>query len=692
MTRTRLLVLSTTVFALLLHLPAASAQDSVPLPVRKIELYKNGMGFFEHRGAVKDAQSVEILLPSSQLNDVLKSLTVLDLGKGRIAGVNYDSVAPIARRLEELPIDLSSDAGLMHLLNQVRGTEVEIGTPSGNVAGKLLGAETKVRNTGPGATVQTICVSVLTAAGQIRLVDLESAGALRLADPVLAGNLGRQLDILESAHQRDVRRLRVRTLGSGERQLYIGYTSEAPIWKTTYRIVLDPKQKPLLQGWAIVDNTTPMDWADVTLSLVAGAPISFIQDLAQPLYGRRPVVPLAQGVQAAPQVSEAAMSEEDAEQAKAEGEYDGSALDRLRSLSKAARMPEETIAPSAIPMPAAPPASGIAQAIRRQAAATAAAQSVGDQFEYRLPDPVTIRRNESALLPILQAEVGGEKVATFRASDGEAHPRLAFWLRNTSKFTLDAGAVTVIDSDAFAGEGLMETVQPGESRLLSYAVDLGTVVSTAGGTRSERTERVVAAGGMLRLYAKSVETATYRIRNNNDAPRSVILEHPLRPEWELAGATPAETSANYYRFRVEVKPKTTAEFTVREELPKESAVAYSSVTPDQIAVWVRAKTIDPELEKRLRAVAAAQGEVNDLSTKIAALDREQNEIFKDQERVRGNLQRLGQSPDEATLRARYVRQLNAQEDRLAALKTDRGKLESLREAAQGRLEALVEKL
>ncbi len=109
-------------------------------------------------------------------------------------------------------------------------------------------------------------------------------------------------------------------------------------------------------------------------------------------------------------------------------------------------------------------------------------------------------------------------------------------------------------------------------------------------------------------------------------------------------------------------------------------------------MWVRVITIDPELEKRLRAVAAAQGVVNDLSTKIAALDREQNEIFKDQERVRGNLQRLGQSPDEATLRARYVRQLNAQEDRLAALKTDRGKLQSLRDAAQGRLEALVEKL
>ncbi|HEX9764920.1 MAG TPA: hypothetical protein VGA39_06515, partial [Candidatus Acidoferrales bacterium] len=285
----------------------ASAQSTVPLPVRKVVLYKNGIGYFEHLGEVKGAQEVEITLPSSQLNDVLKSLTVIDLGRGQVASVTYDSAAPLDRRLAELPINLSSAQGLVEFLNQIRGSDVEIKAPGGAVSGRLMGAELRARSTGPGATTQYVQVSVYSGGGEVKLVELESAGALRITDPNLASDIGRYFELLSSAKQRDVRRLRIHSTGSGDRQLYVSYTSEAPIWKTTYRVVLDPKQKPLLQGWAIVDNTTPMDWDNVELSLVAGAPVSFIQNLSQPLYARRPVVPLPQGFQVTPQTHEATL-------------------------------------------------------------------------------------------------------------------------------------------------------------------------------------------------------------------------------------------------------------------------------------------------------------------------------------------------------------------------------------------------
>lgn len=695
MFRPQLRIMFAAIFALCPTMLPLQAQESVPLPVRKVELYKNGMGFFEHMGTVKGSQSVEITLPSSQLNDVLKSLTVLDLGKGRITGVNYDSAAPIDRRLAELPIDLVSNTGLVGFLNQIRGTGVEIRTPSGVVAGKLLGAEMKNRSAGAGAVVQEVYVSIFAADGQIRLVEMESAGALKLTDPLLASDLGRHLGVLDTAHQRDVRKLRIQTLGSGERQLYIGYTSEAPIWKTTYRIVLDPKQKPLLQGWAIVDNTTPMDWKDISLSLVAGAPISFIQDLAQPLYGRRPVVPLAQGIQAKPQASEATMeaAAADASSNKSLLDWEEPPEEKYKSSSRSLRkMAEEIPSPAPLPMEAPMLAGGISSAIRQQITETAKAQAVGEQFEYKLGQPVTIRRNESALLPILQSEVDGEKVATFKSADNERHPRLAFWLKNASGLTLDAGAVTVIDSNTFAGEGLLETVQPGESRLLGYALDLGTEVTSTSNMERDRVERVVISQGMLRLHTKMVEKMTYKIRNNNNAPRVMILEHPIRTGWNLVSAAPAETSANFYRFRVEVKPKSTTDFMVHEETPQESVFAVSSIKPDQIAVWVRERSIDAETEKVLQGVANKQSEINDLSQKLAALDREQNEVFKDQERVRGNLQRMGQTPDEATLRLRYVRQLDTQENRLAVIKTEREKLQATRLAAQKQLDALIQKL
>jgi len=327
-----------------------------------------------------------------------------------------------------------------------------------------------------------------------------------------------------------------------------------------------------------------------------------------------------------------------------------------------------------------------------QGTASAQAQAVAEQFEYTIRQPVTIRRNESALLPILQSEVEGEKVSIFRASTNEPHPRLAFWLKNVSGLALDAGPVTVIDSNAFAGEGLIETVQAGESRLLSYAVDLGTEISTAGGSQRQRVERVSINRGMLRMFAKMTEKTTYRIRNNNETARAVVLEHPVRPEWKLIAASPAETSSSYYRFKVESRPRSTTEFTVQEESPLESSFAVSSVTSEQIAVWIQERSIDPEIEKSLRAIADQKAEINDLAQKIASLDKEQGDIFKDQERVRGNLQRLNQTPEEATLRQRYIRQLDSQETRLAAIRTERERFEASRAAAQNQLDALIEKL
>ena len=685
------------------HVHEARAEETVPLPVRSVELYKNGMGFFEHRGSVRDSQSVEIQLPGSQLNDVLKSLTVLDPGKGQIVGVTYDSVAPVERRLAEIPINPTSVAGIASFLNQIRGAGVEITTPSGVAAGKLLAVETQDIVTGPGVTGRKTIVSLLSGDGLISVVELESAGALRLTDQALAGDLNRGLDIIDSSHQRDVRKLRIQTYGDGERQIYIGYTSETPIWKTTYRIVLDPKQKPLLQGWAIVDNTTPMDWNDVSLSLVAGAPISFIQNLSQPIYGRRPVVPVAQGIQVTPQTSEAAISTGDV------GAGSGTTASALRGSSG---FVAPATAPSDLPPPplSASASTGVLRTLTtpvdatmsrgvgdaqmmRQSIMTALAQAIGEQFEYRLRRPVTIRRNESALLPILQSDIGGEKVAVFNLGNGEANPRLAFRLENSSGLTLDGGAVTVIDSNAFAGEGLFETIQPGETRLVEYAIDQGTEVSAQNSSEQQRVDRVVIRQGTMRLYSGRVEKTVYRIRNNNDVKRVLIIEHPIRENWKLTSAAPEETSANFYRFRVEVPAKSTTEFTVQEESPVENVYALSPDDPRQFDLWLRSRAFfDPDTEKLLLQVTDKRGEVFGFDEKIASLEDELTGIFNDQTRVRNNLQSLGQASDETMLRQIYINRLHSQEDRIEAIKTEREKLEAGKAAAQKQLEDLIRNL
>ena len=119
--------------------------------------------------------------------------------------------------------------------------------------------------------------------------------------------VGKYLSLVASTRDQDVRRMTISTAGEGERNLLVSYISEVPVWKSTYRIVIPNEGKPLLQGWAIVDNTVGEDWKNVELSLVAGAPQSFVQQLSQPYYARRPVVPLPQNAMITPQTYEATL-------------------------------------------------------------------------------------------------------------------------------------------------------------------------------------------------------------------------------------------------------------------------------------------------------------------------------------------------------------------------------------------------
>ncbi|PYM19510.1 MAG: hypothetical protein DMD81_03645 [Candidatus Rokuibacteriota bacterium] len=501
-------LLATASFVAVFSTPLLAAEEAVLLPVRSVVLYKNGMGYFEHLGKVPDGQAVEISLPAAQLDDVLKSLTVLDLGRGgSIGGVTYESTAPLERRLAELPIDLGSVNGLTAFLNKIRGAEVELRAPSGAVAGRLMGAEVRSR-TVERTSIEVVEAMVLTGAGEVRIVPMESVSALRLLDAALARDLARYLDLVSGSRRSDVRRLRIRA-GVGERQLHLSYTSEAPIWKSTYRIVLDSKQKPLLQGWAIVDNTTPLDWSDVTVALVAGAPVSFVQRLSQPVYARRPVVPLPAGVQVTPQVHEGMI--DDAEKKQEAGR-----------LSYAAPPP-----PATAMAPAAPEESSaqmlranVGGMMRATAPETAVGQALAEQFEYRFPEKITIRKNESALLPILQTELEAQKVSVYSAASGERRARLAVWLKNTSGLTLDGGAFTVIDENAFAGEGLAETIQPGESRLLSYALDLAVAVSSQLGSEQSSVQQIDINRGVLRMHSKLIERRSYVVRNNDARART----------------------------------------------------------------------------------------------------------------------------------------------------------------------------
>src|SRR5208282_6061692 len=236
------------------------------------------------------------------------SLTILDLNGGRIAGVNYNSEAPLSQRLGTLRLPLEETTDISKFYGALRGARLEVSSGTSTVIGRLLSVERKTRVSG-GTTLEVDLATRVSDSGEVRSIEITPAVSVRLADHDVNAEVGRYLGLLASVRQQDIRRMTIDTTGSGERQLYVSYISEVPVWKTTYRIVLPSKagDQPLLQGWAIVDNTVGEDWGNVELSLVAGAPQSFIEQLSQPYYARRPVVALPESAQLAPQTHEGAM-------------------------------------------------------------------------------------------------------------------------------------------------------------------------------------------------------------------------------------------------------------------------------------------------------------------------------------------------------------------------------------------------
>ncbi|MFI5126752.1 MAG: carboxypeptidase regulatory-like domain-containing protein [Candidatus Acidiferrales bacterium] len=779
--------------------PAATDETAATkLPVRRVVLYKGGVGYFEHLGEVHGDQNMRIDFTSSQLNDVLQSLTVLDLNGGRITGIDYDSEAPFSQRLGTIGLPLGEETDLSKFLAALRGTRLEIRNGNSTITGRLLSVETKSRVTG--STSQQVDLATLVSdSGEVRTVEVTPTVSVRVADADVNREVGRYLTLLASTHQQDLRRMTISAAGSGARQLYVSYISEVPIWKTTYRIVLPSKadDKPLLQGWAIVDNTTGEDWDNVELSLVAGAPQSFIQQLSQPYYARRPVVPLPETAELTPQTHESAMLGgsgslsgvvTDAEGAAIpnaqvqivntatgvanstttddEGNYEfddlpagnyrlqinksgfqtsvtqgvsiggggeqtqdaklqvGSVSQTVEVTDEASRLelysklqsPKMGVAGSGRELGngrgvgagrgygiGGPPMAGFAGGVpgnnaltmlRNQASAGAEGANLGDLFEYKLKDHVTIHKNESALVPIVQVHIAAEKVSLWNNSLGSPRPLRALWLTNSSPLTLDGGSFTVLEDEAFAGEGLTDPIKPDEKRLVSYAADLGVRVDAKSESRPQRVTRVRIWRGVMSMTREMQQSTTYTVRDDDTTPRTVLIEHPLRVGWKLAEGTPKpeETTSNVYRFRVSVKPKETSKLEVGESEPLDTRYEISNVTDDQITFFLNQKSINTEVEAALRKIVEQKNRVAALDAEISRRNNEKQKIYDDQQRIRENLKALKGSPEERALTQRYTQQLADQETRLEALQKETQDFQTKRDQAQDELDKMIQSL
>jgi hypothetical protein len=693
---------------------AAVAAPALPstikdLPVRKVVLYKNGVGYFEHAGTVSGNQRVAIDFTSPQLNDVLQSLTVLDEGGGRIAGVNYNSTTPLAEQLKSLSLGMSDDPTSAELFQALRGQRVEVlGGPGGAITGRLLSIESRTEKSGTGdATVDKFYLTIVASSGAARVIELTPALSVRPLDANLQGQLDRYLELLSSTHSTGLRHLTLDALGQGQRELRVSYISEVPVWKSTYRMVfpLTPNGNAIVQGWAVVDNTVGADWDNVQLSLVAGAPQSFIQPLSQPLYTRRPEIPISTEAQLTPQTHEAAEADEN-----------------KAAAVQSEMMNNQVIAPTRIPRDIqmagklyAPQQAGAAMASAGGGMGTGSAHGSGigagfggniggglyrptdaiqagdvstnafdDFFEYALTQPVTIHKNESAMVPILQQELPAEHVTLW--SEREPMPLRAVWLENKSKLTLDAGSFSIFESGEFAGEGLLDPIHPGEKRLLSYAADQAVRVKVTDRDNQRTLHHVRIVKGVVIETHMDVLSVTYSATNHAEADRMVLLEHPRRNNgWTLdEGLKADETAPNLYRFKMPVAAHSTAKLEVRERGPEHTTVQLNGDNAETAYLLDLIKRV-PDAQEKLDPVITAQIKVADLDQRIDASKKIEETAAADETRDRDNLTAL-KGNDAAK---RFVDELNRAEDLLQATRKQTADLEQQKKEAVEKLNELV---
>ncbi|MGA3068946.1 MAG: hypothetical protein ABSD43_01920, partial [Terracidiphilus sp.] len=689
----------------------AAPQVLKDLPVRKVVLYKNGVGYFEHAGSVTGNQRVTIDFTSPQLNDVLQSLTVLDEGGGRIAGVNYNSTTPLAEQLKTLSLGMTDNPTSTELFEALRGQRVEVtGGPGGTIIGRLLSIETRSEKVGStDNTVDKFYLSIIATSGAVRVIELTPMLSVRPLDGNLQGQLDRYLELLSTTHATGLRHLTLNALGQGQRELRVSYISEVPVWKSTYRIVFPrtPNGNATMQGWAVVDNTVGADWDNVQLSLVAGAPQSFIQPLSQPLYTRRPEIPISTEAQLTPQTHEAGEFKQDMGAAQSaevissinSGPIAGRDIDRIEMSAKLS-------APSRVTLGSMGSGSGmgvgvghgagygagvggnvgggIYQATNVLQAGDVSTNAFDDFFEYALTQPVTIHKNESAMVPILQQELPAEHVTLW--SEREPTPLRAVWLENKSKLTLDAGSFSIFESGEFAGEGLLDPIHPGEKRLLSYAADQAVRVKVTDRDNQRTLHHVKIAKGVIIETHMDVVSVTYSAVNHAEADRMVLVEHPRRNNgWTLdEGLKADETAPDLYRFKLPVAAHSTAKLEVRERGPEHTRVDLTA-GQDQTSYLLDLVKRVPDALDKLKPVIDAQTALADLDRRIAESKKTEETAAADEARDRDNLTAL-KGNDAAK---RFVDELNRAEDLLQATRKQTADLEQQKKSAVDKLNDLI---
>ena len=649
-------------------LASAAAAD---IPIRQVILYKSGVGYFERSGQLGPGESARLDFKASDMNDVLKSLTIEDRNGGKVTGLRYDSSEPLSQKLADFPFKIDGQASLAVFVDQMKGAKIEIKygaeTVSGAiVSGRLVGVDEK--------HPEREQLVLMLDSGELRTFDLAAASGIRFEDPKVQSQLRDYLAVVNQSRSQDKRSIYIDSSDAKERQIAASYMVPMPVWKSSYRLIFNDKTDPTLEGWAIIDNTTGEDWTNVVLAVVSGRPVSFISKLYEPKYVPRRTVELPEDRAAAPRVYSGAVAGV------------GGAVNRSGIVGSVAA-------------PAPPQVKAVESLLQRDAeqnlissaAVDVASMDLGELFEYRFAAPVTVKKDESAMLPFLQQKIGARKLLIYSENYGE-HPMSAAELTNSTGKTLDGGPITVFEGASYSGEALMTTLKAADKRLISYAVDLGTRVTTAFDSSRSAVREIHVNRGMLTTRSAMEEARTYTIRNVDARAKTLIIEQTQRPEYKVLNPKPTETTTTANRFEVKLGPDSTEKFPVAEERVYDTTTAVSSLTPDVLLAYVQNKAISDAGRRQLQQIVDLKRQIAELDGQIRQAESDIKSLVDDQARIRQNIQSLNAVSGQQEQVQKYARQLADQESRLAAQRDHLSDLRKQKTSQESNLSDLIAKL
>jgi hypothetical protein len=671
--------------------PKAAAKEQpgkVEIPVNRVVLFSSGVGYFEHNGNVDGDANATLMFKADEMNDVLKSMVLMDLDKGTVNSIKFPSRDPLSHALKSFGVDVSGDPTVAELFKQLRGVEVVVMAPE-KISGKVLTVETKERQVvanGVTTILKENYLNLVTEKG-IQAVPMSSIANITITNQRLSEELNKALELLIDSRDMSRKQVDIQFTGKGKRRVLVGYVTETPIWKTSYRLDMSGKET-ILQGWAIVENTTDQDWNGVNLSLVSGRPISFVQDLYTPLYMPRPVVVPELYASLRPPMYEDAMGGKDMDRAKEKG-MAGPRAPAARGEAKE-QANAGILAPGGAPVGATygegyRGAVDLAQSVQSAASAT----KMGELFNFTIKEPVDLQRRRSAMLPIVNSPVKAEKVSIYNQAVLPKNPLNGAYLTNTTDMKLPAGPITVFDDGAYAGDARLDNFVPGDKRLISYAIDLNMLVDPS---MKENTTTIglKIVRGALEFRQLRTFTQTYAIKNKSDQKRTVIIEHPFVAERKLVKPEKFdEKTAALYRFRTDVEKNSTQDFTVVEEQTIVQTIGILGESVDTLVYYTKTGKMSPKVAEALAKAVELKQTLAQLEVQYRDVETQLNNIKSGQSRLVENLKTVGKDSE---LGRKYVLKLTAEEDQIEKLDAQIIELRTKKQAAQKALEDYLKDL